>query len=93
MFVTGNAQLNGTLNIAFGGGFSPYEFETFNDVMTFTSVSGNFSNVEPAGNWVEIWTSDTLSLEYVTPEPSTWVLLAFGLIGFGCLRRRAGARA
>jgi len=93
LFVTGNAQLNGTLNIAFGGGFSPYEFETFNDVMTFTSVSGNFSNVEPAGNWVEIWTSDTLSLEYVTPEPSTWVLLAFGLIGFGCLRRRAGARA
>ncbi len=92
LIVTGAAQLNGTLNVTFGGGFSPYDFETFSDVMTFTSVTGNFSSVDQPGNWVEIWSSNTLSLEFVTPEPSTWVLLAAGLIGFGWFRRRAGAR-
>ncbi len=90
--IIGAAQLGGTLNVSFGGGFEPYDFETFSNVMTFSSVSGNFANVDPAGNWVEIWTGDSLSLEFVTPEPSTWVLLAAGLIGFGWFRRRARAR-
>ncbi|MGD0046217.1 MAG: PEP-CTERM sorting domain-containing protein, partial [Bryobacteraceae bacterium] len=84
--ISGDAELDGTLNVTFGGGFGPQNLETFT-IMTFRSVSGDFTSMNPAGNWLEIRTTDSLSLEYILPEPSTWVLLAFGLMGLGWFRR------
>jgi len=91
--ISGNAQLDGTLNLTMLSGFRPQYLEEFT-IMTFSSSSGDFANLtsNADGGWEEIRTADSLGVEFVAPEPSTWVLFAAGLAGFACFKRRAIAR-
>jgi hypothetical protein len=89
--ISGSAQLDGTLNMILAGGFRPLVFEQFT-IMNFGSRSGDFTVVNDPGNWLEIWGANSLTMEYVTPEPATWALLAFALAGLGWFRRRASLR-
>ncbi len=88
--ISGSAQLDGTLNMLLG--FMPAEYEQFT-IMNFSSRNGDFAVINTPGNWIEIWGTDSLTMEYVTPEPATWALLAAALVGLAWFRRRAAGRA
>ena len=85
--ISGNAALGGTLDLTLLPGFQVHDLERFT-IMSFNSHTGDFANLNLPKYWEEILTTNSLTLEYQTPEPATWVVLAAGLMGLGWLRRR-----
>jgi hypothetical protein len=85
--ISGNAALGGTLDLTLLPGYQVQDRERFT-IMTFSAYTGNFDTLNLPQYWEEILANNSLMLEYQTPEPSTWVVLAAGLFGLGWLRRR-----
>ena len=94
--ISGLATLNGTLELSYLDGFSPSAGESFD--LFQGPTTGSFSQVvlPSLGNGLQWNTSavNTNGTISVTPEPSTFVLLAVGTIGLvgHCLRRRMATR-
>jgi hypothetical protein len=102
--VEGDATLKGTLNVTFGGGFTPQIGDIF-PVMSFNSSSGTFNDVTsqnlPSGESLEaLYGATGVSVTVVAaaasvPEPSSFAMAALVLISwfsvpafFGAIRRR-----
>jgi hypothetical protein len=98
--VGGTATLSGLLDLSLVGGFTPYNGELF-EILTSNGLSGTFLDstisvgdirftVEygPAG-----YANDVVLVANVSslPEPSSWLLLGFGVAGAGAFAvRRSG---
>ena len=94
--VSGQATLNGALDVKFASGFTPSAGQSF-DLIT-GATTGNFSqvNLPPLANGMSwntgsLYATGTIS---VVPEPSTLALLGFGAGGLLCggFQRRRAAR-
>jgi len=98
--VSGNASLDGTLDLVLLNGFVVQLGDNF-VLMTYSSESGQFATLDlPTLKWGEGWqlsyNANDLTLSVVavpTPEPGSMLLLASGIQGVGTLlRRRLGKR-
>jgi hypothetical protein len=92
--LSGNAMLDGTVDFALVGGFTPTAGEDFTFLTWGGTESGNFANMDftnwscPAGDTcTDVLGSNSLTLEIngptipptSTPEPSVFLLLAMGI--------------
>jgi autotransporter-associated beta strand protein len=94
VLVSGNASLDGTLNVSLLNGFTPTAGNSF-DIFDWSTESGSFASLNlpllASGlNWdtTQLYSSGVLSILAV-PEPSTSWLLVFGLIAVVAYRRTA----
>ena len=89
--VDGNVTLDGSLVISFINGFSP-EFNDLVTILSADSITGEFTNVEVQGfngYFDVIYTGTEVQLTgFAIPEPSTFVLLGFSMLGCQIVRRR-----
>lgn len=98
--VTGAAQLAGTLEVVFAGGFTPALHDSF-AALSYGSHDGEFgtlmvSGLDPAYRVQTHYAIDGLTLEVVAvPEPSSYLLYASGLalVAWQLRRRRIRSRS
>ncbi len=98
--VTGNASLNGALDIDLYGGFTPHLGDTFT-FLTAASRNGSFNGINSLNNGyaysvfydandARIVVTEAAGVFASTPEPGTWAMLfGLGLTGLMLGRRRA----
>jgi len=97
LFVTGHANLDGTLNVILLPGYSLHNGDRFT-ILNFESVSGDFANWNLPSRGQMRWeiyrTEKAVELEYVaTPEASAWTLVVFGVACLLWLMRSVRRRA
>ena len=101
LVVTGNANLDGKLNLVFLDGFAPSQGDVFDDLITFGAWSGDFaevtvSGIQPGWLYEPVFDSGGLTIRSlsngVVPEPASlaiWSLIGLSFLGAGWYRRRA----
>jgi hypothetical protein len=95
LLISGNASLDGLLQVVLFGLFTPGLGDSF-QIMTFASRGGDFSSyllpTLGAGlDWQKVFGSNDLTLSVIStgaiPEPGTWLLVGAGLVLAGLSRR------